>query len=159
MHAAVFKQTLSQIITFFLDPVLQWRKQLPFLQCLWDLWREWKRWTWRRPPAELGTARPWQRCSSYVMAGRSPEPLCRASAFWCPRQSLRWTLATMLMSLQHSSKCQQRTTVTVALFDYVCFFDNLFAFMVSDLRFVLSVADMKTRKWNFSLEDYKRLSE
>lgn len=146
MHATVLKQTLSQIITFFLDPILQWRKQLPFPQCLWDRWREWKRWTWRRPPAELVTARPWQRCSSYVMAGRSPEPLCRASAFSCPRQSLRWTLATMLMSLQCSSKCQQRATVTVALFNYVCFADSLFAFMASDLSFFFFVCGRHENK-------------
>lgn len=44
---------------------------------------------------------------------------------------------------------------------FFCLLDNCFAllhFMVAGILWVFA-ADMKTRKWSFSLEDYKRLSE
>lgn len=115
----LLEQTSSQVVTCLLEPVLQWRKQLPFPRCLWDLWRGWRWWTSRRSPAELAMARPSQRCWSCVTAGRSLEPLCRASACWCPRRGLRSISVTMSTSLRRSSKCHQRVTVTD--FVHVCF--------------------------------------
>ena len=99
-----------------LASALQWRKRLLSPPCLWGLWRGWAPWTSQRPPVEPATARLLGRCWSCATAGRNLELSCRASASWCLGRSLRSMSATMLTSLQRSSRCQQRTTVTQIFF-------------------------------------------
>lgn len=122
------------------------------------------------PPARPVTVQHWGLFWSCATVGKNPEPVCRASASLCHRQSLRLTLVITLMLLQRSSKCQQGTMVSGIVIlkkKRFCLSDRphlLLLFLhltTSDLGFLLFfyVSDMKTRKWSFSLEDYKQLSK
>lgn len=105
--------------SIFVLSLLQWRKPLLLLLCLWGLWREWSAWTLQHQPV---MAQIWQHCWSCATDGRNLELVCRASASWCLRKSLRLTLVTMWTWSLPLSRCRQKIMVKVKWSRVVFFF-------------------------------------